>query len=400
MIRKWHGLARGALASMLALTLSACPGGNGGTGGVSPSPAPSPTPTPTPTPVTLQAVTIADLGTGWNLGNSLDAVNGVGQPFTASQETYWGNPVVTQQLFDAVAAAGFKSVRIPVTWYQYADANGNIAPFWLARVKQVVDMARSSGLYVIINTHHENWQNPTFSNQAAADAKLKNFWTQIANYFRDYDNHLLFAGTNEVTVDNSFAPPSSENCQVQSGFNQMFVDAVRATGGNNASRVLIVQGYTSSIDFSITCGTKAPTDTASGRLMMEFHYYDPYDFTLNTTSNIWQWGAIATDPSATETAFNESYVDAEMQKMKVNYADKGIPVIVGEFGAILRSNVDPTQKYRNYYDQYVAASAKRHGFAPFYWDNGSLDNLQLGVFNRATATQGYPATINLIVTAQ
>jgi endoglucanase len=308
--------------------------------------------------------------------------------------------VVTQQLFDAVAAAGFKSVRIPVTWYQYADANGNIAPFWLARVKQVVDMARSSGLYVIINTHHENWQNPTFSNQAAADAKLKNFWTQIANYFRDYDNHLLFAGTNEVTVDNSFAPPSSENCQVQSGFNQMFVDAVRATGGNNASRVLIVQGYTSSIDFSITCGTKAPTDTASGRLMMEFHYYDPYDFTLNTTSNIWQWGAIATDPSATETAFNESYVDAEMQKMKVNYADKGIPVIVGEFGAILRSNVDPTQKYRNYYDQYVAASAKRHGFAPFYWDNGSLDNLQLGVFNRATATQGYPATINLIVTAQ
>jgi endoglucanase len=349
----------------------------------------------------LQAVTVAELGTGWNLGNSLDAVNDTGQPFTTSQETYWGNPAVNQQIFNGIAAAGFKSVRIPVTWYQYADSNGTIAPFWLARVKQVVDMARNAGLYVIINTHHENWLDPTFSNQAAADARLKSFWTQIANTFKTYDNHLLFAGTNEVTVNNSFAAPTQENCQVQAGFNQAFVDAVRATGGNNVSRTLIAQGYTASIDFSVDiCATPVPTDPTPGRLMMEFHYYDPYDFTLNTTSTIWQWGMNATDPAATEPAYNEAYVDAEMQKAKAAYADKGTPVIIGEFGAILRAEYDPAQQYRNYYDRYVAGSAKRHGFAPFYWDNGPLDNHQMGVFNRSTGAQGYPTTINGIVTAQ
>jgi endoglucanase len=134
--------------------------------------------------------------------------------------------------------------------------------------------------------------------------------------------------------------------------------------------------------------------------MMEFHYYDPYDFALNTSSSIWQWGSIATDPNAEEPAFNEAYVDAQMQKLKTTYSDKGIPIIIGEFGAILRSDVDPTQKYRNYWDQYVGGSAKRHGFAPFYWDNGFLVNHELGVFDRSTATQGYPTTINLIVTAQ
>jgi endoglucanase len=398
MIRnRLHG--RVLLTPLVALTLWGCPGGGGGGGSTTPTPSPAPTPTPTPTP-TLPAVTIAELGTGWNLGNSLDAVNDVGQPFSTSQETYWGNPVVNQQIFNGVAAAGFKSVRIPVTWYQYADSSGNIAPFWLARVKQVVDMARAAGLYVIINTHHENWLNPTFSNQAAADAKLKNFWTQIATYFKDYDNHLLFAGTNEVTVDNSFAAPTAENCQVQAGFNQAFVDAVRATGGNNTSRTLIAQGYTASINYSVDiCATPVPTDPTPGRLMMEFHYYDPYDFTLNTTSSIWQWGSIATDPTATEPAYNEAYVDAEMQKAKTAYADKGTPVIIGEFGAILRTNYDPAQKYRNYWDQYVAGSAKRHGFAPFVWDNGYPDNLQLGLFNRSDGSQYYATTISLIVTA-
>ena len=391
-------LRRVMLAPALALSLTACPGGGGGSGGP-PTPTPTPTPSPTPAPA-LQAVTTADLGTGWNLGDSLEAFDGT--KATTSKETIWGNPAVSQQLLNAVAAAGFKSVRIPVAWNQYADAQGNISPAFMARVTEVVNYARTAGLYIIINEHADgDWLQPTNAAQAADTALLKTLWTQIANNFKDYDNHLLFAGTNEVTVNSSFAPPTTENCNVQAGYNQAFVDAVRATGGNNASRMLIAQGYTTNIDYSIgTCGAKLPTDTAAGRLMMEFHYYDPYDFALNTSSSIWQWGSIATDPTAEEAAFNEAYVDGQMQKLKTTYADKGIPIIIGEFGAILRSDVDPAQKYRNYWDQYVAGSAKRHGFAPFYWDNGFLDNHQLGVFNRAAATQGYPTTINLIVTAQ
>jgi endoglucanase len=402
MIVDRRNLGRAVLASVLALTLTACPGGSGGTGGGSsaPSPTPTPTPTPTPAPGSLQAVTVADLGTGWNLGDSLEAYDST--KATSSKETIWGNPTVSQALLDAVAAAGFKSVRIPVSWNQYTDSQGNISPQFMARVTEVVNYARNAGLYVIINEHADgDWLQPTYTDQASDTARLKTLWTQIANNFKDYDNHLLFAGTNEVTVNASFAAPAPENCVVQAGYNQAFVDAVRATGGNNASRMLVAQGYTANIDYSIgTCGAKVPTDPTAGWLMMEFHYYDPYDFALNTSSSIWQWGSIATDPAATESAFNESYVDGQMQKLKTNYADKGIPVIIGEFGAILRSDVDPAQKYRNYWDQYVAGSAKRHGFAPFYWDNGFLANHELGVFNRSTNTQGYPTTINLILTAQ
>jgi endoglucanase len=402
MIMKFRArvLGRVALTSMLALSLTACPGGGGG---ASTSPVQDPTPTPTPTPVptpTLQAVTTADLGLGWNLGNSLDALNNSGSyPWTTSQETYWGNPVVNQQVFNAVAAAGFKSVRIPVSWFQYVDSNGNIEPFWLARVKQVVDMARGAGLYVIVNQHHHNGELlPTFANQAAADAKLKSLWTQIATYFKDYDDHLLFAGTNEIYVD--FNTPSQENCTVQSGFNQVFVDAVRATGGNNTSRMLITQGYGTDIENTINaCGAPVPKDSATGRLMMEFHYYAPYDFALNAQSNIWQWGSIATDPSVTETWANEAYVDGEFQKLKTTYADKGIPVIIGEYCAISKSDYDPVMKYRNYWDQYITGSAKRHGLAPFYWDAGYAANHSCGLFDRSTGAQDSPQTINGIITA-
>jgi endoglucanase len=383
------------LSGLVALSVASCGGGGGGG-----SPAPSPTPTPAPTPApapTLAAVTTADLGTGWNLGNALDAVNGTGIPHAASQETFWGNAAVNQQLFDAVAAAGFKSVRIPVTWYQYADATDTIAPFWLARVKAVVDMARTAGLYVIINQHHENWLTPTTANQAAANARMTKFWTQIATYFKDYDNRLLFAGTNEILFPGDYGPPTAEYCTVQTGFNQAFVDAVRATGGNNASRMLVVQGFNTNVDHTIdNCGAKVPTDTATGRLMMELHYYSPFNFALNDQSAIWQWGASAVDPAATETWANEAYVDSQMLRLKVTYGDKGIPVIIGEYGAIAKTEFDPAMTYRNLWIRYFSDSARRHGIAPFYWDNGYPDNHQFGLFNRSTGAQYYPATIKAI----
>jgi endoglucanase len=348
----------------------------------------------------MAAVTTAQLGTGWNLGNVLDAVNGTGIPHGSSQETFWGNPPANRQIFDALAAAGFKSVRIPVTWYQYADASDTIAPFWLDRVEEVVDMARAAGLYVIINTHHENWQSPTFANQAAANARLTKYWTQIANHFKDYDRHLLFAGTNEVHFPGDFGAPTPQYCSVQTGFNQVFVSAVRATGGNNASRMLVVQGFNTNVDHTIdNCGAKLPTDPASGRLMIELHYYSPFNFALNEASSIWQWGSIATDPLVTETWANEAYVDAQMNRLEVTYGDKGVPVILGEYGAIAKIEHDPAMTYRTYWHQYVTDSARRHGIAPFYWDNGYPDNHQFGLFNRTTGAQYFPATIAALFTA-
>ena len=332
----------------------------------------------------------AQMSPGWNLGNSLEAIGG---------ETAWGNPPANQALFNAVKAAGFKTVRIPVSWSQYADANYNISASWMARVKEVVDAARSAGLYTIINVHWDGgWQQPTYAAQSAANARLAKFWTQIGNAFSSYDDYLLFAGTNEVMVEGVYSAPTAENIAVQNGFNQVFVNTVRGTGGNNGQRHLIVQGYNTNIDYTYATNT-VPADTASNRLMMEVHYYDPYNFTLNTSNGIWQWGAIATLASATETWANEAYVDAQFQKMKTRFIDKGVAVVLGEYAASLRSEYDTPGKYRQYWDQYITKSAYQHGLVPVYWDNGPTGNHQSGLFDRSTGAQAYPAVISTIINA-
>lgn len=336
---------------------------------------------------------------GWNLGNTLEAIGGKSS-YTTSQETAWGNPAATQALMDSVKAAGFKSVRIPVAWNQYTDRDSVIRPFWLKRVQEVVDAAHKAGLYAVINVHWDGgWQQPTYKDQDQADARLAFFWKQIATHFRDYDDRLLFAGTNEIMVTGVYSAPTEENCKVQNGFNQIFVAAVRATGGNNANRWLVVQSYNTNIDHAVSCNAKMPGDTVAKRLMMEVHYYDPYNFTLNDKSPVWQWGKIATKASATETWANEAYADAQFKKMKVNFVDKGVPVLLGEYAASLKTEYDPDGKYRNYWNAYITRSAFEHGLVPMYWDNGVTSNHASGLFNRATATQAFPEAISEIVKA-
>ena len=324
----------------------------------------------------------------WNLGNSLDAV---------PAETSWGNPRVSQQLLDAVKAAGFKTLRLPVNWNQYADADGNISPAWMARVTEVVGYARNAGLYVVLNTHHEDsWLIPTFAHQASANARLAKLWTQIANHFKDYDDYLLFAGTNEVMVAGDYGRPTAEYQSVQNGFNQVFVDAVRATGGNNAKRHLVVQGFNTNIDS--TCnGFIKPTDSATNRLFLEVHFYDPYNFAINDKSKIWQWGANAKDPAATEAWANEANVDAQFQKMKSRFVDAGMPVLLGEYAAMLKSEYDPSGTYRTEWARYVTKSAYQHGIVPAWWDPGYGFNHASGLFDRSNGAQYFPDLVKAIV---
>ena len=328
---------------------------------------------------------------GINLGNTLESLNNWDPtPFTTSKETSWGNPAANQAIFNAYAAAGFKSVRIPVSWLQYTDASGTIAPFWLARVKQVVDYARNANLYVIINIHETAWLIPDNAHKADADARLKSFWTQIADYFKDYDNHLLFAGTNEIHMPDVYTAPSAENCTVQSGFNQIFVDAVRATGGNNASRTLVVQHYATDINIGLDVCHEAtlPKDSATNRLMMEIHYYSPFAFTdYSGNLNTWQWGAIATDPSAVNPCCNEAYVRQQLDRMNAAYVAKGVPVIMGEFGVgpKLSGPGMGIHTYTNYWNSYITYAAVTRGIVPIYWDSGNSQPVGGTIlFNRAT----------------
>ncbi|HSW08162.1 MAG TPA: glycoside hydrolase family 5 protein [Aquabacterium sp.] len=333
----------------------------------------------------------ASMSPGWNLGNTLEAIGG---------ETAWGNPLANQALLNGIKAAGFKSVRIPVSWKQYADANDTISASWMARVTEVVNYARSAGLYTLINIHWDGgWMQPTYAQQSTANARITKFWTQIANNFKTYDDYLLFAGTNEVMVDGDYGTPTVEYYSVQNGFNQAFVSAVRATGGYNAMRHLVVQGFNTNIDHTYNFFS-VPGDSATKKLMVEVHYYDPYNFTLNESGSIWQWGAIATSAANTETWANESYADAQFQKMKSRFIDGlGMGVLMGEYGAISRTEYDSAGTYRKYWDQYITKAAYSRGVVPVYWDNGYTSNHAMGLFNRSTGAQVYADVISTIVNA-
>jgi endoglucanase len=335
---------------------------------------------------------------GWNIGNTLDAIGG---------ETAWGNPMITQQLIDSVKAAGFKAIRIPIAWSKFSDpSNYVIQTAWMDRVEQVVNYVLNDGLYAIINIHWDGgWMVPTYAKQDSVNYRLAVMWHQIAVRFRNYNDYLLFAGTNEVMVAGDYSAPKTEYYTVQNSFNQTFVNTVRSSGGRNTYRHLIVQGYNTNIDYTNNFFV-TPADPTANRLMVEVHYYDPYDFTLNTSSSITQWGQNATDPSKTETWANESYVDGQFQKMKTKFIDNGYPVIMGEYGAIARLNLGSTALndeyagYRLYYMQYISQSAVSHGLVPFYWDNGGTGNNGMGLFDRNTGAKAYPDIINAIVSAK
>ena len=254
-----------------------------------------------------------------------------------------------------------------------------------------------AGLVAIINVHWDGgWLQPTYARQKEANDRLSKYWTQIANNFNNFDDTLLFAGTNEVMAEGDYGTPTAEYVAVQNGFNQTFVNAVRATGGNNAVRHLVVQGFNTNIDHTLAFAV-LPKDSASQRLMMEVHYYDPYNFTLNDKSGIWQWGSGAIDPKATETWANEAYTDAQFQKMKTRFADAGVPVIVGEFSAMARTTIPGAEAYRQAWDQYISKAVTSRGMVPVYWDAGATGNGGSGLFNRATGQQVYPALIGAIV---
>lgn len=331
------------------------------------------------------------MGVGWNLGNSLDAIGG---------ETAWGNPVVTEKLIKSVKAAGFNTIRIPVAWSQFSDAdNFVIKAAWLKRVEKVVKYALDADMYVVLNLHWDGgWMQPTYAKQVYVNKRLAIMWTQIATHFQGYDDHLLFAGTNEIMVDGDYGTPTVEYYTVQNSFNQTFVDTVRATSGKNATRFLVVQGFNTNIDHTVNFA-KIPTDSAKNKLLMEVHYYDPYNFTLNGKSAVSQWGKNATDASKTETWANETFVDAQFQKMKTHFVDKGVGVILGEFGAMSKTNIEGHEAYRTYWDEYIAKSAIDHQLVPVYWDNGGTNNGAMGIFDRKSGAQAYPNIIQALVKA-
>jgi aryl-phospho-beta-D-glucosidase BglC (GH1 family) len=325
---------------------------------------------------------------GWNIGNTLEAIG---------SETAWGNPSITKDLIQLVKQSGFNAIRLPCSWDQYSDqTSAQIKSFWLERVKEVVKYCVDNDMYVILNIHWDGgWleNNCTLAKQEENNAKQKAFWQQIATSLRDFDEHLLFASANEPNVENA------TEMTVLLSYHQTFIDAVRSTGGKNAYRVLVVQGPNTDIETTIKLMTKMPTDNIPGRLMAEIHYYTPWNFTGMTQDESWgsqfyYWGInyhSTTDLVHNPTWGEEDAVDTYFSQMKKQFVEKGIPVVLGEFGAMHRYNLtgDALSLHLNsraHYLKYVTKQAKINGLLPFYWDNGGLDNFSSGIFDRYTNT--------------
>ena len=311
---------------------------------------------------------------GWNLGDTLEAT--------------WGVPNWTAAPFHTAANAGFNAVRIPCAWDFNSTTNISggvtnyvINPAFMAQVKQAVDAAIAQGMYVMINDH---WDDGWLENNIGTtvdpiiNAKMNAYWTQIATTFAGYDNHLLFAAANEPNVNNT-----AEEVTLMYYY-QTFVNAVRGVGGNNTNRWLVIQSISDP-----TWLNALPTDTVSNRIMVEYHYYSPAQFAILSSDASWGivqyfWGPAyhyAADPTRNCVAPEEGSVDSGFQQLADLYVSKGIPVMIGEFGAASKPFLAATNATESawniaseyYWGKYVAESARVHGLSPFYWSTpGSL----------------------------
>ena len=332
---------------------------------------------------------------GWNIGNTLEATGG---------ETSWGNPMITESYVQFVKQKGFSAIRLPCSWDIHVDnkATAHIDQNWLNRVKDVVGYCVNNGLYVMLNIHWDGgWleNNITQIKKDSVNAKQKALWEQIATTMRDFDEHLMFASANEPNADNA------EKMGILASYHQTFVNAVRSTGGRNSHRVLIVQGPNTNIPLTYDLMNTLPNDPTANRLMVEVHNYTPVQFCFLNEDVSWgtmvyYWGNghhSTIEPSRNATYGEEDAHIADFNKMKTKFVDKGIPVIMGEYGAYRRngSNHIPLDLVTHeasidYWTTFVTKEALARGIKPFWWDTG-------GALNRSNNTVKDQRTIDALI---
>lgn len=362
---------------------------------------------------------VSDMSMGYNIGNTMEVP---GDP------TAWGNTYSTKKYIDGIKAAGFNTVRIPTAWFSHSNQGSNtINTTWLDSIKVVVDYCIANNMYVILNSHRDNgWLEDnvfsgthpdrnnvsTTTDSSAVRKRQSAYWTQIATKFANYDQHLLFASANEPGVndprkanDAAYADEGqytfgADRMKILKAYHQAFVDAVRGAGGNNATRTLIVQAPRTDTKKADLLSADLPTDPAgTGYIMAEFHFY-PYQFSLMESDADWgkvlyYWGD-ENDPTDTERNSSwcgPSYVDTEFAALKSKFTDKGIPVVIGEFGAVKRLTAikgDALARHlrsRALFYGYVAKQAKANGLIPVIWDTGFEGDMNMTMIRRQTTDE-------------
>ena len=336
-----------------------------------------------PTPLSNETTALMQmLGWGWNLGNHFETSD--------MSWGYWdGVEAISAELFNNIAAAGAKTVRIPVTWDVHMEADGTIKADFLNEVAGAVDKALAAGLYVIINSHHDSYEtnlgnaanNPEIA--AADQALIVSIWTQVATKFKDYGEKLIFETMNEVHAGDNWSVGTDGEFALLNQFNQAAVDAIRATGGNNATRWIGVAGYAANI--SLTANHfELPNDPAN-RLMVSAHFYDPSNFTLTPESEYGytEWGHTAASGKSSADC-EEYFVEDALKTLQQKYIANNIPVYIGEYGCVIQTS-ERSNLFRNYYLEYVCRTAYLCNLPVMMWDNNSIGggNEKHGVFSHS-----------------
>jgi len=335
---------------------------------------------------------------GWNLGNTLDTADLHWLPSNATLsqlETAWGNPVTTKAMIDTVKNAGFNAIRIPVSWSKCVNSNYVIRNDWMRRVKQVVDYAVSNDMYIILNTHHdEGIFKFVDSDMERSKRAFVKIWEQICETFKDYSEKLVFEGLNEPRTKgspNEWNGGTAEERNNLNIYNQLFVDTVRASGGNNVMRILMIPVYAASALQQPMSALVIPNDPMNNenKIIVSIHAYEPYNFALNENSPVNTWS---------RANRNDTLQITERIDRAYNiFIQKGIPVIMGEFGALNKKNEEARAEWAEFYVSY----AKSKGVKCFWWDDGGNNNPPsgFGLLIRRSNRFAFPLIIEALMKA-
>ncbi|MBQ8967851.1 cellulase family glycosylhydrolase [Ruminococcus sp.] len=389
-----------------------------------------------------QAAFTKAMGLGWNLGNTYEAVKSNGKEYTdvdgqgvkySSGETVyevtpdptaWGNIPMNADLAKQIKELGFSSVRMPVGWLDNIGEGPDykIKDEWMSQIKEAVDYMVAEDLYVIVNMHSDGYHtiaggwlycDAPEEQQEVIRAKYAAVWTQIAETFKDYDEHVIFESMNEEFArkrsaeyrnftndenDSNWGDPDAESYENINKYNQIFVDSIRAVGGENSTRWLLVPGWNTNIEYTEgDYGFRIPTDEGctaeSNRIAISVHYYDPYNFVLNEDTRVTQWGPEFTNKAKVDTTGAVNALKKQMARLKT-FTDAGYPVIIGEFSPTDKTYADPDNtEFRRVWCENVVKYAKENGAIPVYWDNGAKGKGGCRLFNRRTGAVDYPTIL-------
>jgi len=336
---------------------------------------------------------VADIKIGWNLGNTLDANPWSGffaqnpNPTVNQLETLWVKHVTTEANIIALKNAGFDTIRIPVSWAKAANSDYVIRADWMRRVTEIVNYAIENDMYVILNTHHDEeifkFQDDDMIESLRAFNRI---WKQIASQFKNYSEKLIFEALNEPRTKGSTnewrggTPVERDNVN---RYYREFINVIRNSGGNNDKRFLMITTYAASAEASAMNGLVLPNDTADSKLIVSIHAYTPYDFALNVNSPVNTWNRDrSSDTSPIINIFDRAYNI---------FVSKGIPVIMGEFGAMNKNNEEARAGWAEFYVNY----ARSRGIPCIWWDNGAFTgNGELfGLINRTNNAFTYPLVL-------